>query len=64
MRHRIASTALAAALIVPTGVLVACDAEDRRDVEEGVNDVKQKAKKIGKDLEKRADQADSDGKDD
>ena len=63
-RRRIASAALAAALVVPSGALVACDAEDRRDVEEGVNNVKDKAKDVAEEAEKRADQADTDGKDD
>jgi hypothetical protein len=55
---------VAAALVLPASALVACDAEDRRDVEEGVNNVKQKAKDAAEEVEKRADQADTDGKDD
>ena len=64
MRRSIASTALAATLLLPAGALVACDAEDRRDVEEGVNNVKKKAEDVANEVEKRADQADTDGKDD
>ena len=51
--RRFASAVLAASLLVGAGGLTACDKEDRKDVEEGVDQV-----------DKEADQLDSDGKDD
>lgn len=53
MKEQLARIGLVALLAVPVGGAVACDKEDRQDVEEAGNDV-----------EKEVDQLDSDGKDD
>jgi hypothetical protein len=51
--RRVASALTAASLLMGAGSLAACDREDRKDVEEGVNEV-----------DKELDKLDSDGKDD
>jgi len=51
-RNRLAGLGFAALLLVP-GAAVACDQEDQKDVQEGVNDA-----------ENQIDNADTDGKDD
>lgn len=44
---------------------VACDKEDERDIQEGVNDVEEGAEEVGEDIEKGIDEdVDTDGKDD
>ena len=53
MRHRLARIGVAALLAVPAAGAVACDKEDRKDVEEA-----------GNEIDKEVDQLDSDGKDD
>ena len=53
MRERLLRLGLAACLLVPVAGAVACDKEDQRDVEEGVNDA-----------DREIDKLDSDGKDD
>ena len=60
IRRRITATALAGALLLAP---VACDNEDQRDLEEGVNDVEKGAEDIVNDAEKELDQIDTDGKD-
>ena len=52
MREEMARMALAGLLLLPAGA-VACDKEDKKDVEE-----------VGYDIDKEVDQLDSDGKDD
>ena len=52
MRERLLRLGVAACLLVPAGA-IACDKEDQRDIEEGVNDA-----------DKEIDKLDSDGKDD
>ena len=53
MKEQLARIGLAALLAVPAGGAIACDKEDRKDVEEA-----------GNEAEKEIDQLDSDGKDD
>ena len=53
MKEQLARIGLVALLAVPVGGAVACDKEDRKDVEE-----------VGNDIEKEVDNADTDGKDD
>ena len=52
MREQLMRLGLAGLLLLPAGA-VACDKEDRKDVEE-----------VGDDIDKEVDQLDSDGKDD
>ena len=59
MRHELARIGLVALLAVPAAGAVACDKEDRQDVEEAGNEVEE----AGKDVENEVDEADSDGKD-
>jgi hypothetical protein len=60
-RNRIAAFALAFAVAVPSGALVACDREDRQDVEEGVD----RAREGAEDIEREVDEnVDTDGQDD
>jgi hypothetical protein len=64
-RNRIAAFALAFAVTVPSGALVACDREDRQDVEEGVDDAVNKAREGAEDVEREIDEnVDTDGQDD
>lgn len=53
MRHQLARVGLVALLAIPGAAAIACDKEDRQDVEE-----------VGNDIEKEVDNADTDGKDD
>ena len=53
MREKLARLGLVALLAIPAGTAIACDKEDRKDVEEAGNEV-----------DKEVDQLDSDGKDD
>jgi hypothetical protein len=53
VRHKIASGALATAMLFGSGTLVACDKEDKQDVEE-----------VGDEVDKQLDKLDTDGKDD
>ena len=53
MREKLVRLGLVAMLAVPAATGIACDKEDRQDVEEAGNEV-----------EKEVDQLDSDGKDD
>ena len=53
MREKLVRLGLVAMLAVPAAAGIACDKEDRQDVEEAGNEV-----------EKEVDQLDSDGKDD
>ena len=53
------------ALVSLSPVLVACDKEDQRDIEEGVNQVEEGAEDLGNEVEKGIDEnVDTDGKDD
>ena len=63
-RRKSAALALSILLGVAAPTLVACDNEDMRDVEEGVNEVEEGAEDAGKEVEDAVDDADSDGKDD
>ena len=53
MKERAAALALAGTLLFAGGAGIACDKEDRKDVEE-----------VGNDVDKEVDQLDTDGKDD
>lgn len=55
--------ALVLSLGAPAG-LVACDPEDQKDIEEGVNDVQKGVEEGAEEVEKEIDEADTDGKDD
>lgn len=53
------------ALLGLSPALAACDREDRKDIEEGVNQVEEGAEDLGNEVEKGIDQnIDTDGKDD
>ncbi len=62
--RRLSAAALAAALVLGSGTLAACDREDTRDVEEGARDVREGAEKVGNEVDKGVDRLDTDGKDD
>lgn len=64
MRQRVMRLGLAVALSLGTPMLAACDPEDMRDVEEGVNEVEEGVEKGAKEVEEEIDEADTDGKDD
>jgi len=65
MRERLARVALALVVVLGMGATAACDQEDRRDVEEGVNEVEKGAKEVGEDIEEGVDgEVDTDGQDD
>ena len=53
MRDRAVALALAGSLMFTAGAGIACDKEDKKDVEE-----------VGNDIDNEVDQLDSDGKDD
>ncbi len=53
LRRRVLNGALAAGMLLGSTGLVACDKEDKKDVEE-----------VGDEVDKQVDEADSDGKDD
>ena len=61
MRERLARIALALAVVLGMGVTAACDQEDRRDVEEGVNEVEKGAEEVEEGID---DEVDTDGQDD
>jgi hypothetical protein len=64
MKRRMAAVALSGSLLL-SGGMIACDAEDERDLREGVNDVKETGEEVGKDVEDAVDEeVDTDGKDD
>jgi hypothetical protein len=53
------------ALVSLSPALAACDKEDERDIEEGVNQVEEGAEDLGNEVEKGIDEnIDTDGKDD
>jgi hypothetical protein len=63
--RRTGAIALVALIGLSAPSLVACDKEDKKDLQEGVNDVEQGAKKVGNEIEKGIDNTiDTDGKDD
>lgn len=64
MRDKIARLLLAGLLAAASATGIACDREDERDIQEGVNDVEEGAEDVGKEVEDAVDDADSDGKDD
>lgn len=65
VRRRFAAVGMAIGLLASSGSLVACDREDRRDVEEGVNDVREGVEEGVNDVEKEIDEnVDTDGEDD
>lgn len=65
MDKRRVAAATFVALLGLSPALVACDKEDRKDIEEGVNDVEEGAEKVRKDVEEGLDEnVDTDGKDD
>jgi hypothetical protein len=53
MKRRVASIAMAGVLFAAAGGAIACDKEDKKDIEE-----------VGNDVDKQVDDLDSDGKDD
>ncbi|HEX2240423.1 MAG TPA: hypothetical protein VHJ82_04710 [Actinomycetota bacterium] len=57
-------TSLFLALVLSSGVGIACDREDVRDVEETINDVEEDAEQFGEEVEEQIDDMDTDGKDD
>ena len=61
LERRIAHAAVAGALLLSG---LACDNEDQRDVEEGVNQIEKGAEDVVDDADKELDKLDSDGKDD
>ena len=63
MGEKLSRIGLAIVLALSLG-LAACDKEDERDVQEGVNDVQEGVEDVGNDVEDAVDDADSDGKDD
>ena len=65
LRHKLARALLAGAIAVGGLGAVACDREDERDVEEGVEDVQEGVEKGAEEVEKGIDEnVDTDGKDD
>jgi hypothetical protein len=65
MKQRLLGVGLAAALALYSGALTACDAEDVKDVKEGVTDVKEGVEDRAKEIEKQVDKnVDTDGPDD
>jgi hypothetical protein len=64
-RSRLAAGVIAAALMASSGSLIACDREDQRDVQEGVNEVKEGVEEGVNELEEEVDEnVDTDGQDD
>jgi hypothetical protein len=61
MRERLARMVLAIAVVLSMGAMSACDREDRRDLEEGVNEVEKGAEDIEEGVDE---EVDTDGKDD
>lgn len=61
MRNRLAA-ALVAGLLAVSGV--ACDREDRADVEEVGEDIERGVEDVGEEVEQEIDELDTDGKDD
>ena len=64
MFRRKGSALLLAALLGLASPLVACDREDERDVQEGINDVQEGVEEGAEEVEDAVDDADTDGKDD
>lgn len=63
MREKLSRIGLAVVLALGLG-LTACDREDERDLQEGVNDVQDAGEEAGQEVEDAIDDADTDGKDD
>lgn len=65
LKKRFAAGGVAVALLASSGSLIACDREDQRDVEEGVNDVREGVEEGVNEVEKEVDEnVDTDGQDD
>ena len=64
MKERLVRLLLTALIGSASLVLGACDNEDARDIEEGVNDVERGVEDAVEDAEDAVDEADTDGKDD
>ncbi len=62
--RRTAGLLLTVVLGVSSPALAACDNEDMRDIEEGVNDAEEGVEDAVKDADEAIDKADTDGKDD
>ena len=65
MDKRRAAALMIVGLLGLSPAVVACDKEDEKDIQEGVNEVEEGAEKVGEDIEKGIDEeVDTDGKDD
>lgn len=64
MHGRRTSALMLAAVLGLASPLVACDREDQRDIEEGVNDVQEGVEEGANEVEDAVDDADTDGQDD
>lgn len=64
MRHRIAALLMTGLVAIASPLLVACDNEDMRDIEEGVKDAEQGVDDAVDEADDAIDKADTDGKDD
>lgn len=65
LRNRLTAAGLAVALLSSSGSLIACDREDRQDVEEGVNQIREGVEEGAEEIEKEVDEnVDTDGQDD
>ena len=65
MDKRRAAALMMVGLLGLSPAAVACDKEDEKDIQEGVNDVEEGAEEVGEDIEKGIDEnVDTDGKDD
>jgi hypothetical protein len=65
VRKKLLRVGLVAVLALSSGALTACDAEDVKDVKEGVTDVKEGVEDRAKEIEKQVDKnVDTDGQDD
>ena len=64
MQRRRLPAVLLAAVLGLASPLVACDREDERDVQEGINDVQEGVEDGAEEVEDAVDDADTDGKDD
>lgn len=64
LRQGVIRLGLAAALALGAPMLAACDSEDMKDIEQGVNEAEEGVEKGAKEVEDKVDELDSDGKDD
>ena len=64
VRSRIASLVLTGVVGIAAPLMGACDNEDMKDVQEGVNEAEEGVEDAVEDAEDAVDKADTDGKDD